>query len=82
MKINLFKYKRFKDGRCTYKLDAWSSHIFSSECDKILSGTIFRAKYIIMLGLLYIYVICSYFYVNTFFVCVGFMFPVSINRCF
>ena len=36
----------FKDGRCTYKLDAWSSHIFSSECDKILSCTIFRVKYI------------------------------------
>ena len=82
MKINLFKYKRFKDGRCTYKRDAWSSHIFASECDKILSCTIFRFKYIIMLGLLHIYVICSYFYVNTFFVCVGVMFPVSINRCF
>ena len=36
----------FKDGRCTYKLDAWSSHIFSSECDKILSCAIFRVKYI------------------------------------
>ena len=70
MKINLFKYKRFKDGRCTYK-NARSSHIFSSECEKILSCTIFRVKYIIMLGLLYIYVIWSYFYINTFFVCVG-----------
>ena len=45
MKINLFKYKRFKDGRCTYKLDAWSSHNVS-ECDNILSCTIFRVKYI------------------------------------
>ena len=72
---------RFKDGRYTYK-NARSSHIFSSECDKILSCTIFRVKYIIILGLLYIYVISSYFYVDTFFVCVGVMLAVSINRCF